>query len=184
MDPSKLPHNPQPPHVPHHPSQKELETPPKTSVAHYGAPLPGGFIPAEFWLSLCFGLIILFMFPEFRDYLINLHHPDIFYSKYTIVDASGMSLAFEKSAFFFREMGLTYFGIVLILDALVLLRPTWSLLVWATLAVTVSSVLLNIYAIIQSNDTAGFAWQNALCVAFGGYLALYQWRLLQLMRLS
>jgi hypothetical protein len=179
-----LPHNPQPPHVPHHPSQKELATPPQTSVSHYGSPIPGGFVPAEFWLTLVIGIIVLLAFPQFRQYLMSYHHPEDFYSKYTILDANGDSLPYEKSVFFFPQMGLTAFGIVMILDALVLLRPRWSILVWLALVVTIASVLLNIFAIIKAYDMMGFQLMNGLAVAFGGYIALYQWKLLQLVRLS
>jgi hypothetical protein len=187
MDPSKLPHNPQTPHVPHHPSQKELTTPPQTSVSHYGSPLPGGFVPAEFWLTLVIGIIVLFISQEFIDYLRLLHHPEIFYAKYSIIDtATNNSIPYEQSMFFFPQMGVAIFGVVLIFDALTLLRPRWSILVWLALSLTVCSVALNIFAVIKGYDMAGFMFVifNALAIAFGGYIALYQWRLLQLVRLS
>jgi hypothetical protein len=186
MDPSKLPNSPPPnqPHVPHHPTAEELSTPPKTNVHHYGSPLPGGFIPAEAWMSLVIGVIVLFMFPEFRQFITMHNHLDDFYSLHIITDASGQSVAFEKSAFFYPEMGMTVFGVVLILDALVLLRPRFVMLLWLTLTLTTLCVLLNIFAIIKAYDQAGFMPYNALAVAFGGYIALYDWRLIQTLRLS
>lgn len=196
MEESKTPQNPtvaaqqasqQPgshPHVPHHPTQQELSTLPHSNVPHYASPLPGGFIPAEAWLSFIIGVMVLFMFPEFRHYLTMHDHMDDFYALHTIVDKSGQSILFENSAFFFPEMGLTVFGVVLILDAAVLLRPRYALLLWLTLVLTVLCVLLNIFAIIKAYDGAGFMLYNALAVAFGGYIALYDWRLLQLLRLT
>lgn len=185
MDPSKLPHHPQPPHVPHHPSQQELTTPPQSNVSHYGSPIPGGFIPAEFWLTLVIGIVVLFMSKEFIDYLRMMHHPEDFYSAYTIIDtASGSSIPYENSMFFFPQMGVAVFGVILIFDALTLLRPKWSILVFLALILTIGGVGLNIFAVIKAYDLAGFQIINALAVAFGGYIALYQWRLLQLARLS
>ena len=64
MDPSKLPQSPvaqqqnSQPHVPHHPTQEELSHPPQANVPHYASPLPGGFIPAEAWLSLVIGVVV------------------------------------------------------------------------------------------------------------------------------
>jgi len=183
MDPSKLPHSPQQPHVPHHPSQQELSKP-QTGVSHIGSPLPGGFIPAEAWLSLAVGVIVLFMFPEFRTYLTTLSHPEHFYDLYTISDSHNQSIPFEKSVFFFTEMGLTYFGITMVLDAIVLLRPRYTVLIWIVLILNIVGVALNIFAVVKALDEAGFMIYNALAIAFGGYIALYQWRLLQNLRLS
>ncbi len=192
MDESKLPQNPPVqqasgghPHVPHHPTQQELATPPHSDVPHYASPLPGGFVPAEAWLSLVIGIIVLFTFPQFRQYLMAKAHgdPESFYSLYTITDANG-SIRYEQSVFFFPQMGMTFFGVVMILDALVLLRPRFAALVWFTLVLTVLSVLLNVFAIVKAYDIGGFQLSNALAVAFGGYIALYDWRLLQTLRLS
>jgi hypothetical protein len=105
MEPSKLPQNPPPPHphVPHHPTPQELATPPKTNVHHYGSPLPGGFIPAEAWMSLVIGIIVLFMFPSFGEYVVMHNHLDDFYAKpnNTFLDKNGQSIPFEQSAFFY-----------------------------------------------------------------------------------
>jgi hypothetical protein len=188
MEPSKLPQNPPPPHphVPHHPTPEELATPPKTNVHHYGSPLPGGFIPAEAWMSLVIGIIVLFMFPSFGEYVVMHNHLDDFYAKpnNTFLDKNGQSIPFEQSAFFYPDMGLSVFGAVLILDALVLMRPRFVVLLSITLALTTLCVLLNIFAIIKAYDDAGFMLYNALAVALGGYIALYDWRLIQTLRLS
>lgn len=193
MEEPKLPQNPaaqQPhgsqPHVPHHPTQQELSAPPHTNVPHYASPLPGGFIPAEAWLSLAIGIIVLFMFPQFRQYLMTRVHgtPDEFYSLYTISDANNNSIPYEQSVFFFPQMGMTFFGVAMILDALVLFKPRFAALLWLALALTVASVLLNVFAIVKAFDIGGFQLANALAVAFGGYISLYDWRLLQLLRLT
>lgn len=191
MDDSKLPQNPPAPHqqaphqhVPHHPTQRELSTPPDSNVPHFASPLPGRFIPAEAWLSFAIGLIVLFMFPRFRQYLMTLHHPDDFYSMWIVTDPSGASITYDKYVFFFPDMGITFFGVVMVLDAVVLLRPRFAALVWFTLVLTILSVLLNIFGIVKAYDVAGFQIYNALAVAFGGYMALYDWRLLQLLRLT
>jgi len=186
MDPSKLPQSPPPPppHVPHHPTPQELSTPPKTNLHHYGSPIPGGFIPAEAWLSFIIGVIVLFMFPYFGEYVVMHNHIDDFYAKNTFWDKSGQSIPFEQSALFYPDIGLTVFGIVLILDALVLLRPRYLVPLWLTLTLTTLCVLLNIFAIIKAFDQGGFQFYNALAVAFAGYIALYDWRLIQTLRLS
>lgn len=186
MEPTKTPQNPPPPHphVPHHPTPQELATPPKTNLHHYGSPVPGGFIPAEAWISLAVGVIVLFMFPIFGQYLIMHNHTDDFYAKNTFWDKNGQSIPFEQSAFYYPDMGMTAFGVVLILDALVLLRPRFVALLGLALALTILCVLLNIFAIIKAYDQAGFMLYNALAVAFGGYMALYDWRLIQTLRLS
>jgi hypothetical protein len=187
MDPSKLPNSPPPtqPHIPHHPTPQELSTPPKTNVHHYGSPLPGGFIPAEAWMSFVIGVIVLFMFPTFGQYVVMHNHLDDFYAKpNNTFYKNGQSIPFEQSPLFYPDMGLTVFGVVLILDALVLLRSRLVVVLWIALALTTLCVLLNIFAIIKAYDDGGFMLFNALAVAFGGYMALYDWRLIQTLSFS
>ena len=111
-------------------------------------------------------------------------HPEKFDALWHLTDQSGNLISYQDSVFFYLGMGMTVFGVVLILDALALLRPRFSLLIWTTFILTTASVALNIFAIIQAYDAAGFQLPNALAVAFGGYIALYDWRLLQSIRLS
>jgi hypothetical protein len=181
MDLSKLPPSGQTPHVPapnHDPA-----APVVTHVPHYATPVPGAFIPAEFWLSLAIGIIVLFVFPTFRQYLVYHSHPEKFDAITTFTDKSGNVIAYEDSAFFYPGMGITVFGVVLILDALALLRSRFALLVGLAFILTVVAVALNIFAVIKAYDEIGFQLPNALAVAFSGYIALYDWRLLQSMRL-
>jgi len=181
MDVSKLPPASQTPHVPapnHDPA-----APVVTHVPHFATPVPGAFVPAEFWLSLVIGIIVLFMFPTFRQYLVYHSQPEKFDAITTFTDKSGNVIAYEDSAFFYPGMGITVFGVVLILDALALLRSRFAPLIWLTFILTVAALALNLFAVIKAYDEIGFQFVNALAVAFSGYIALYDWRLLQTIRL-
>lgn len=165
-----------PPHVPHPPPHPIAHQP------HVATPVPGMVIPAEFWISLVIGIIVLFTFPRFSEYVFTRSHPDQFSWKFS--DAAGMPLKYPKTAFFYPDMGLTVFGVVMILDALVLLRPRSAPMALLLLILTALSVALNVYAIIEAYSILGFQLYCALAAAYGGYMALYEWKLMQTLRLT
>ena len=57
-------------------------------------------------------------------------------------------------------------------------------LIWFTFLLTTVTVVLNIYVQAKVNSILGIQLLNLVAIAFGGYMAIYQWRILTLLQQS
>ena len=174
MDLSKLPklsetdkHTPMPP-------------PPEPQPVEYSAPgrsidAPGG----EAWLGVAVGAIVQLMSTRFWSFVGSKIFGTAF--TWTFTDVDGVSpLAYTQSVYFFGDLALVLFGLVLIAEAAVAMAPRNRLVLRTVLALTVIATLLNLVYLIQMMAKGyGLQLMAALAVAFGIYIASYQWRLLQ-----
>src|SRR2546423_14707537 len=76
---------------------------------------PGG---PEAWISFAMGALILLMNHALLQYLFT---PAAFAQQYSITDANGQPLAYNKSIFYIRDIGTTAFCLVLMFDGIVML---------------------------------------------------------------
>ena len=137
-------------------------------------------VGAEAWISIAVGVIILLMAPRLIQYLLS---PAAFEQSIRITDEQGQPLAYTRSVFFWGDLSLTLFALVLILEGLVVAFVRNPLLVLIALVLTIATTLLNLFYVIQMIVLGyGFQIMSALAVAFGVYIALYQWRLWQSLR--
>ena len=174
MDMSKLPRmsqSPAPPApaaddpLPYH----EPSTPPDTNNT-----------AAEAWISIAIGVILLFLSPRIWQYLAS---PGTFGQKWTFNDASGNPLAYPKTVFFWGDLAITTFALVLIIEGLVLAFARKPALVLIALVFTVLTVALNlVYVVAMVVQGYGLQILSALAVAFGVYIAMFEWRLLGALR--
>jgi hypothetical protein len=166
MDLSKLPKLSQTPKPP------ENEAP--QPVAH-ATPMPTS-VGAEAWICIAIGLLVLLVHRQFFLFFMGKDIGILFF------DEHQQPLAYTKSIFFINDLGLVAFGFALILDGIVLLigRPA---AIWIGFIATVLASVLNIFTIIRA-FAAGMPLQIYPAVAFalGVYTALYQWKLLRVMR--
>ena len=137
----------------------------------------------EAWISIGVGLILLFVFKNFTQWWIY----GVFHtgrpSFLPITDANtGAEIPYSKSIFFLNDLCIALFSYALIIEgiALLLARRPW--VVMFAFAVTLAAVGLNLYYLITSYSDSGFSIISAFAVVFGGYLAWYQWRLINDMR--
>jgi hypothetical protein len=192
MDMSKLPRMSQTPPPPPTDPADETATPP------HGAPLaqsayreelgygvaepPPSF--AEAWISIAIGLILLFIFPHTWQWLISKvssYKPPFL----PITDMNtGVEIPYTQSIFFFSQLCVFAFALVLIMDGLILFtrRPTLLMLAFGF---TVLTAAMNFACVANETMQArGFPLTSALAFAFGVYIAIFQWKLLQVHRLT
>ena len=184
MDLSKLPRMSQTPAPP--PSADDPGAPPPPIPTATAANLPDyGYEPstgplAEAWISLAIGVILLLMFFRPIEYLLTSKQS--FEQKYTFSDANG-PLTYPQTVFFFGDVAIVSFAFVLIIDGLILFtrKPR---LIAAALVFTVITVLLNLAYVVRMMNGYGLQFASALAVAFGVYIAIFQWKLLQSLRMA
>jgi hypothetical protein len=138
-------------------------------------------VAAEAWISIAIGAILMLLSPRVWQYLFS--SAASFEQKWTFTDASGAPLPYPKTVFFWGDLALTTFAIVLIIEGLVLAFARKPALVAIALGFTVITVILNlIYLVVMMQQGYGLQIMSALAVAFGVYIAMFEWRLLQSMK--
>jgi multisubunit Na+/H+ antiporter MnhB subunit len=136
----------------------------------------------EAWISIGVGLIFLFAFPHFTQWLVHtVFHTKTVPSFLPITDENNVEIPYQKSIFFMSDLCVAIFTYALIVEGITLLLAKRPIVVAFALLVTAAAVLLNLYYLIQSFGD-GFPMVSAIAVVFGGYMLWYQWRLLQMMR--
>lgn len=170
MDLSKLPKlSGDRPEVPPPPA---AESPDAPYVVPYYAKREAN--PAEAWLSIAIGLIMLLLSPRIFQYLIS---PSTFAQKWTFNDGKGNPLAYTQTVYFWGDVCLTLFALSLIFEGLVLgftRRQIWLI---ASILFTAMATLMN-GGYVGYMMFAGYGLQmfSALAVAFGVYAVIVLWQ--------
>jgi hypothetical protein len=135
---------------------------------------------AEAWISLAIGVILLLMFFRPIEYLLTSKQS--FEQKYSFSAGDGSPLTYPQTVFFFGDIAIVSFAFVLIFDGLILFTRKPKLIA-AALCFTVIAVLLNLaYVVRMMSGGYGLEFASALAVAFGIYVAIFQWKMLQTFR--
>lgn len=175
MDISKLPKLSQTPKpadnsTPDTPAEK---APPATlPPATVAPPQPS---TADVFLSVAIGVIILLMAPRFLQFLSSMMFHTAF--TWTFTDGNGQPLDYSKTVFFWGDLALTLFALVLVVDGLLLLSRSRLAIVMA-FSLTCLSTLLNIGFVVAMFGSYGFQVFSGLAGAIGIYLMITQWNLL------
>jgi hypothetical protein len=179
MDLSKLPRLSE--------TDKQAPQPPSTADAPTSAPEPvrSHFTPAplgsgaDVWISLAVGVILLLMYPRFLQWTGSR----IFGTSFNEFTLDGVVVPYPQVPEFWSDLGPTLFGIVLLLEGIALLfahrRPA---VLWAAFGMTVAATAFNAIYLIVTFSKYGLAIVSAIAVALGVYIAMGQWRMLQLIR--
>jgi hypothetical protein len=141
------------------------------NIAARTVPLTG---LAEGWISVALGIILLLLYPNTIKYL---HSRETFEQTNPITDGQGNPLHYTKSAFFWSDLGVTFFALVLIVEGIVLAFARRRGLVLATFALTVFGGIFNLGAVIYVYSLIGLPIVCALAIAVCGYMAIVQWSL-------
>ncbi len=169
MDLSKLPKlsdTPKPPA----PNPPESKPPPPEPTS----------VGAEAWFSIAIGLFLLYMYPRFLQWVFHRLFGTAFNP---FKNSSGEIVPYSQVPEFWMDLGPVLFGIVLILEGLVMAFVRRPALVAITLALTAIATLYNLIYVIVSFGTYGVAPISFLAAVFGIYICTYQWKYLRL-RLS
>ena len=142
----------------------------------------------EIWLSLIFGLIFLFMGWNFARYAIATLGGPPFHTNVTwsMGPKAGQEVEYFElqGGVAYTQAGMFLFGLALLLEAIAMLAahsgvPFKRGLVAFALLVTVLATLFNLFVAIKMFGMGIFPLMSAIAVAFGGYIAAYEWRMLQ-----
>lgn len=183
MDLSKLPRlSETDKHAP--PPQPEAKLPPQPARQAdfaYAQPVSAG--GGEAWFSIVIGVIVQLMNTRFWSFVGSRLFGSEF--PYSGTDETGAPMAYTASVFFTGDLAMVLFGLVLILEGAVISFSRKGSLVMVAFALTVFATLFNLYYVVSMmNKGYGLQLMSALAVAFGGYIAMYEWRLIQTMRLG
>jgi len=141
---------------------------PPPDVSHLGL--------AEAWFSIAIGLIVLFVFPYTIQYLLS---PAAFEKNHSFTDAQLNPIHYTHTEVFWADLGMTVFGVALLIEGLALLLPLRRASIAAVLVLTSAAGIFNLYVVIRTYNILGFQLFCALAVAISGYMALTQWRLMR-----
>jgi hypothetical protein len=137
---------------------------------------PGG---PEAWISFAMAALLLLLNPHLTQYLLS---PSTFDTKVArSFDAAGNPIPYTKTVFFWSDLAITSFAVVMALDALVLLMGRSRTLVAIAFGVTLLAILGNLLYLLMTFNTYGLPIMSAIAVAYGGYIAIFQWRLLNVL---
>lgn len=131
---------------------------------------------AEVWISIAIGLILLFYYPTMMRYISSR----LFNTEFPPFELDGTVIPYPKVyPQFWSDLCITAFAFVLILEgvALAMLRKWWIVLL--AFGMTVLTTLLNLGFVFATFASHGPPMISLLAIAFSGYIAIYQWRLLR-----
>jgi hypothetical protein len=136
---------------------------------------------AEAWISIAVGVILILLAPRIWQYVLSRLFGTAF--TWTFSDAQGNPLPYTQSVFFWGDFAMALFAIVLIVEGIIVgftRRPAFVVL---ALGLTVLTTLLNLgYMVWMIQGGYGLQIMSAFAVAFGVYIAIYQKRMLALLR--
>ena len=183
MDLSKLPKLSEsaPPPAP---SQQPAPAPSPVDYAH--RPDIGTSIGAEVWISLIIGLIFIMLGFNFARYLVTTASGRTYHTGINWVEGEreGTEVAYPQlqGDVIWNDSALFLFGVALLLEAAVLLVAGTSLtlkrpLVGVAAFIAAAATLINLIAAGKMFSDGIMPLVSLMAVAFGGYMAAYQWKL-------
>ena len=198
MDLSKLPrmsetnkHAPPPPPPDQGEPQLAAATPQPAPVDYrsYDAARPS--VGAEVWLSLIIGLILIMVGWRFARWAAAMMTGQPFHTNVNWMAGpkAGQEVSYYELEGFtaWTETALFLFGVALVLEAAMLAVVYSRLggkvaLTAIALLVTVLATALNLVVAIKLLGNGIMPLMSVLAVGFGGYMAVYEWKLLQQLR--
>jgi len=128
-------------------------------------------------MSIAIGLIVFVLCPRLLQYLFS---PATFPQKWQFWDAQNRPLAYMQTVFFWGDVAVYSFALALLLEGVVIAMARQTSLIAITLALTICTTLFNLWFVFYALTTGmGPQIISLLAVAFGGYIAMTEWRMLQ-----
>jgi len=193
MDVSKLPKFSQTPSPPPEqtPNASDATQAAPAYPMHYENRPPKPGLGAEIWLSAAIGLILMFVGGRFLMWAIATMSGKHFATgvNWTAGEKAGTEVDYWELMGYpaLTECAIFLFGFALVLEALVLAAAVSKfgtgakrLLVGFALLITVSATVFNIFVSAVLFRSGVMPIISLLAVAFGVYIAAYEWRLFQM----
>jgi hypothetical protein len=155
------------------------------------APGAGVGVGVEVWISAVIGLILMLMGRSFGAYLIAMLTGQPFHTHFTWGEGpkEGQEVGYwELSGFTaLSDSAVFLFGLTMVLEAAVLALintrfKAKAQLVTVALLFTVLVTAYNAVVALKLMTTGLLPITSLLAIAFGGYIAVFEWRLLQQLR--
>ena len=129
---------------------------------------------ADVWISIAVRAILLLMYPRFLQWVSSR----VFGCRVGWIMPEGKT--YTQMPEFWGDLGPTLFGLVLLVEgiALAMARKRFMLMIAFALTTAVATGY-NLGYLVLSYSTYGLALVSALAVAFGVYILMYQWKMLQ-----
>jgi hypothetical protein len=144
------------------------------ALPYGGAPEPG--VGAEVWISVAIGALLLLMQPRLLQFLSHMAF-GTFFAPY-IDSQTGAEVRYTAQLDFWSDLGITLFAFVLIIEGLALSFARRRGVVMMALGLTVITTAYNLGYLVLT-FSSGIAILSAFAVAFGVYIAIFEWRMLQ-----
>lgn len=190
MDLSKLPklsetdkHTPMPP--PGEPAQ-----PRQAALAYESRPTGGDGVAPQVWISIVVGVMCMMMGWNFARFCAAKISGNPFNTNvnWTSGPKAGQPVEYYELSGYtaHTETGLFLFGLACVLEGLLLMfartnSPKSRGLVMVALAIAFAATAFNLVVVILLFRVNIMPLTSLLCVAFGGYMVLYEWQMLQQM---
>jgi hypothetical protein len=145
-------------------------------------------VGAEVWLSIILGLIFILIGKNFAAYSFakltgRTYHTGV---NWVAGPNAGQEVAYPDLQGFvmLNDSAMLLFGLTLLLEAAVMAAMATRFaykraLVTAALVLAVAATAFNLYAVVRLFSANVMPLISLLAAGFGGYIAAYQWRLLQ-----
>jgi hypothetical protein len=133
---------------------------------------------AEAWISIAIGAILLLCYPRTLEFFSSR----IFHTAFNddFLDTDGSKILYRNTIFFWSDLAITAFAVVLIFDGILMVRARHHAVVLAALCLTILATLGNLIYLVMT-FSSGVPIISALAVAFGVYIAISQWSAFRLL---
>jgi hypothetical protein len=154
---------------------------------------PGAGVGMEVWISAIIGLVLVLVGRSFGAYLFATLTGQPFHTHVTWMEGpkEGQEVAYWELQGFtaLSDSAIFLFGLTMILEAVVLALMNTRFkakaqLVTVALLFTVLVTAYNAVVALRIMTTGLLPLTSLLAIAFGGYIAVFEWRLLQQLRLA
>jgi hypothetical protein len=164
---------------------------PAAAPAYESTARPDVGVGAEVWLSAIIGLVLMLIGKSFGGWLLakatgQPHHTGVVW---TDTERTGQEVGYWELQGFaaLNDAAIFLFGFAMVLEALVLAMLNTrfrhkAALIMVALSITILATALNLFATVKLLAAGVTPLWSLLAVAFGGYIAVFEWRLLQQLR--
>ena len=145
----------------------------------FAQPAMDGGTGAEVWISIAIGALLLLMQPRLMQYAAH----KVFGSHFApyLDPQTGAEVPYTAQMDFWSDLGITLFAFVLVVEGFALAFARKRAVVMVAFALTVLTTAYNLGYLVMT-FSSGIAILSAFAVAFGVYIAIFEWRLLNQFR--
>jgi hypothetical protein len=188
MDLSKLPklsETPKPPAPDPNPQPEATRPDDRADIAHVDAGA-GGMV----WVSLILGALCMMLGRRFPSYLVAKLSGRDFHTQVNWIAGpnAGREVGYWElqGSTAWTEASIFLFGLALVLEALALWVITSKMggkkiILTISLLIVIIATVFNIFTAVRVMGDGAVPLMSGLAAAFGGYMAMYQWKLLRVL---